>query len=253
MSATPAPAPLAQTPSSALRTRHIVIMQPYFLPYRNYFGLIRRCDLFVLFDDVQFCRKWQQRNCIPDGNGGKAWLTIPVISKRPDAQLIRDVRIARGGAWARALLRRVRQVYGAHPGFELAYPGLERVLLAPDERLVDLTVALLQWCAAAMGMPAPEWRWSSDLGVTLADRNLRLIEMCRQLGTTHYVCGPAAKVYLREDLFADAGIEVIWHEETYPPYPQAATPTFDHFVSALDLLMNHGAASHAYVQPIHAA
>jgi hypothetical protein len=230
-------------------TRHIVIMQPYFLPYRNYYGLIRRCDEFVIFDDVQFGRKWQQRNSIPADSGRKQWLTIPVLSRRPLLQKICDVELAPGLQWRRDMLRRIARVYCAHRHFDEVFTDLSRILLMNHVRLVDLNVALLQWSASAIGLPAPVWRWSSQMATASDDRSRRLIKMCQALGATHYVCGPAAKIYLREDWFASAGIDVIWHEEMYPPYPQAAMPQFDHFVSILDLLMNHGTASRQYLEP----
>jgi hypothetical protein len=234
------------------RIRRVVIMQPYFLPYRNYYGLIRRCDDFVVFDDVQFCRRWQQRNCIPDGRGGKIWLTVPVTSRRPHLQRICDVELVSDASWVRRMLRIVERVYGNHAWFDRVFPSLRDLLGTQRGKLADLTFELLRWSASAMGLAQPVWRWSSEIPTPNSDRNQRLIDICRQLGATHYICGSAARVYLRSDLFAKAGIEVVWHEEEYQPYPQAATPAFEHFVSALDLLMNHGGASHAYLVPINA-
>ncbi|MDD8025940.1 MAG: WbqC family protein [Acidobacteriota bacterium] len=229
---------------------HVVIMQPYFLPYRNYFGLIRRCDEFVFFDDVQFCRKWQQRNCVPDGRGGKEWLTVPVVSRRPLLQRICDVEMLPDSQWRRQMVRRIRKLYSRHPNFNEVFPSLIEILLAGHQRLVDLNIALLQWSAALMGLPEPRWHLSSEIHTTSRERNERLIEICSQLGATHYVCGTAAQVYLQTELFAQAGVEVIWHEEQYVPYPQLGNMKFDHFVSGLDLLMNNGSKSYEYLRPL---
>ena len=42
-----------------------VILQPMYLPWMGYFGLIDIADVFVFYDDVQFVeRSWQRRNKI---------------------------------------------------------------------------------------------------------------------------------------------------------------------------------------------
>ena len=49
----------------------VVIMQPYYLPYRGYFDLLAKADLFVVYDDVQYRHRfWQSRNRLTvDGRG----------------------------------------------------------------------------------------------------------------------------------------------------------------------------------------
>ena len=43
----------------------VAIMQPTYLPWCGYFGLMHAVDVFVLLDSVQFARRsWQQRNQI---------------------------------------------------------------------------------------------------------------------------------------------------------------------------------------------
>ena len=59
----------------------VAIMQPTYLPWSGYFGLLTSVDIFIFLDSVQFERRsWQQRNQIKIANGSQ-WLTVPVISK----------------------------------------------------------------------------------------------------------------------------------------------------------------------------
>ena len=228
----------------------VVIMQPYFLPYRNYYGLIEKADHFVIFDDVQFCRKWQQRNNILCQDRKKKWITIPVISKRPARQMINEVRIYFEEPWQERMLSQIKRSYKDHPYFDYVYPDLEVMLRKQVERLVDLTVPLLQWSALKMGIRSPNWHWSSEMGGRHLGRTERLVYICQLLGATTYLSGPSAKAYLNERLFEDAGIHVLWHEDSYPAYPQLLSRKFDHYVSILDLLMNCGPSSVKYLQPI---
>ena len=69
----------------------VAIMQPTYLPWAGYFGLMQSVDLFVLLDTVQFARRsWQQRNQIKSLSGAK-WLTASVQKRGRREQLISEV------------------------------------------------------------------------------------------------------------------------------------------------------------------
>src|SRR3546814_12052867 len=69
-------------------------MQPTYLPWIGYFGMIDRADIFVFLDPVQFARRsWQQRNRIKTANG-PLMLTVPVHKQGARDQTISAVRIA---------------------------------------------------------------------------------------------------------------------------------------------------------------
>jgi hypothetical protein len=82
-------------------------------------------------------------------------------------------------------------------------------------------------------------RCSSEF--TLAPgKSERLLELCRNLGATTYLSGPAAGDYLDVALFREAGIQVEWMDYSgYPEYTQLFPP-FAHGVSIVDLLLNEG-------------
>jgi len=227
----------------------VVIMQPYFLPYRNYYGLIQKADCFVIYDDVQFCHKWQQRNNILRRDGAKRWITVPISSKRPSYQVIKDVRICNKEPWQGRMLAWIRQSYKDHPYFSYVYPELEMILRKRVARLVDLTVPLLWWSASKMEIRLPKWHWSSEMRGRHLGRTERLVYICQLLGATEYLVGPAAKAYLNESLFEEVKIHVLWHQDSYPEYPQLLSQKFDHYISVLDLLMNCGPESAKYLEP----
>lgn len=231
----------------------VAIMQPYFFPYRNYYGLIQKADHFVIFDDVQFTRKWQQRNNILCQDGKKRWITVPVISKRSAYQLIKDIGIYNEEPWQGRMLARVRLAYKSHPYFDYVYPEFEAIIKRRVEFLVDLTVPLLWWSASKMGIRLPKRYWSSEIGGKHLGRTERLVYICQLLGATEYLVGPAAKAYLHESLFEEVGIRVLWHENSYLEYPQLLSKKlgkkFDHYVAVLDLLMNCDSESVKYLEP----
>ncbi|HCK78514.1 MAG TPA: hypothetical protein DHW34_00685 [Actinobacteria bacterium] len=70
----------------------------------------------------------------------------------------------------------------------------------------------------------------------------RLLEICQHFGASRYLSGNAAKSYLDNQLFDNAGIEVVWQDYAHPSYPQLHGE-FVPYLSALDLILNVGPES----------
>ena len=59
-----------------------VIVQPFYLPWIGYFGMIDEADIFVFADNLQFLKKsWQRRNKIKTMNNTSKWISVPVTGK----------------------------------------------------------------------------------------------------------------------------------------------------------------------------
>src|SRR5262245_32621657 len=105
-----------------------VILQPSYIPWRGYFDQIRRADVFVFYDDVQYDKHgWRNRNRIKTANGVQ-WLTIPVASGGCVTQktLIKDVPIIWTKDWAAKHWMTIKQAYGKRaPHFARYAPLLE--------------------------------------------------------------------------------------------------------------------------------
>lgn len=72
--------------------------------------------------------------------------------------------------------------------------------------------------------------------------------MCCDTGATSYLTGSAARSYLNESFFVEAGVKVCWMDYSdYLEYPQLYPP-FDHAVTILDLIFNCGPASSKYMK-----
>jgi hypothetical protein len=221
----------------------VVIMQPYYLPYRGYFDLLARADLFVVYDDVQYRHRfWQSRNRLTV-DGQPWWMTVPVLTSGRRGQLIREVRIA-PGAWWRSHLGQIRRAYGSAPHFGRVFPRLEEALEASPDSLLDLNLGLLDLMFELVGVPNPRRVLSSSLGVANTGRTEREVDICRLLGADEYVSGLAAKVYMKAELWAQAGIRLGWHVPELPPYP---APACDPYASILDLAFWEGDGGYRFV------
>ena len=215
----------------------LVVLQPSYLPWLGFFDQLRKADVFVWYDDVQFDKNgWRNRNRIK-GPRGPLWLTVPVLHKGHGAQAINAIEIDNSKSWRRKHLLSVEQFYARAPFADLVLPILSEILSRPWQRLVDLDVATTDWLARELDIATPRHR-ASDLGVT-GDRNERLINLCHYFKATRYLSGDAARAYLDVPRFESAGVKVEWHGYQHPEYPQLHG-TFVPYLSALDYLLNVG-------------
>lgn len=230
--------------------KRIAILQSNYLPWKGYFDLIRAVDEFVLYDSVQYTKNdWRNRNQIKTA-AGKRWLTVPVRHESSE-QAIDAVAVADRGVF-RKHWTGFRQAYARAACISHA----ERTLLPLFEQAASLAMLsqvnehFIRGICALLGISTTITR-STDYALA-GDRNERLVSLCRQSGATGYVSGPAARAYLDEAMFADAGIRVSWADYSgYPEYPQPHPP-FDHGVSIIDLIACMGEDATGFLSEVAA-
>jgi hypothetical protein len=223
----------------------VVVLQPGYLPWLGFFDQMRRADVFVYYDDVQYdTHGWRNRNRIKTQHG-PLWLTVPVRHSGLSKPRILDVAIDARTNWARKHVASIRQAYAAAPFARQYVAALEAVLMESWERLVDLDLAvvllLAEWLAAR-----PRIERASTLGIG-GGQTERLVNICRGLGATRYLTGSAARTYLDVALFERNGIAVEWQDFAHPVYPQLHG-AFVPYLSAVDLILNCGEQSRAVLE-----
>ena len=218
--------------------KRVAIVQSSYIPWKGYFDLIRSVDEFILLDTVQFSKgSWRNRNRIKTKDG-LAWLSIPVYTSGRLLQAIEDTVVS-DSTWTTRHWRHLRDAYARTPfferyaeRFEAAYQSLR------TDRLSHINRTLTELLCDALGITtrissASDYRPSDD-------RMQRLIDLCQQAGATEYLSGPAARDYIDETLFAEAGIGLHFADYSgYPEYEQPYPP-FEHAVSVVDLLFCTG-------------
>jgi len=227
-------------PSIATMEKIIAIVQSNYIPWKGYFDFINRVDEFILFDDVQYTRRdWRNRNKIKTPQG-LSWLTIPVNVKGKYLQLIKDTLVNEPDKWPEKHWNSLRHAYGKTDCFS-QYESLVQGLYeqaAKETHLSQINRMFIEAINKELKITT-KISWSSDYEV-VEGKNERLIELCKQAGGTHYISGPAAKSYIEEEMFAEAGLKLSWMEYgNYSEYAQAHPP-FEHGVTVLDLLFTVG-------------
>lgn len=217
----------------------IAIMQPTYLPWVGYLDLMDQAETFVLLDSVQFDRRsWQQRNRIKTASG-ELMLTVPVLSKGLRTQKVRDVRVVPGSGFAANHRDSIRAAYARAPHLEDHWDALAAVYAEKHELLFDLNMAFIRLFKRLFGLRCKLVR-SSELSARGKKVDL-LVALCKELGAGRYLSPWGSKPYIDENnIFAEHGIELVYHSYRHPVYRQAHGPFLTH-MSCVDLLLNEGA------------
>lgn len=224
----------------------VTIHQPHFLPWLGYMERMRRADLFILLDHVQYERQNYQNRVKIKTNHGPRWLTVPV-SRGSQSDTILEKVVLDGWdgntTWGQRAFMSLWYPYRRAACFDLYAGPIKEILEARWERLVDLDLKTIEFLREALSIKTPMVR-SSELGATSQKSDL-ILELCRKVGADVFLGGlGGSRGYLDEQAFAEAGIRIEWHEFRHPRYWQQPKP--DEFVeglSAIDLLFNCGPRS----------
>jgi hypothetical protein len=212
-----------------------LIVQPMYLPWCGYLAMLDACDVFVIYDDVQFDHQsWQHRNKIRNQNGWM-WLTVPILRK--EGQLINEVMIDNSKHWRQKHWHSIYQNYSTVAYFKQYKNAFEMIYQAKWEKLIDLNLALLHELAVQLNIRIPKILKSSEME-TSGSKTDRLVPILKAVGADVFIEGLAGKSYLEVQKFRDAGIETFWFDYQHPVYPQQGE--FIPYLSTIDLLMNTG-------------
>ena len=224
--------------------KKVAIVQSNYIPWKGYFDMIAAVDEFIFYDDMQITKNdWRNRNKIKTPNGLQ-WLSVPVgqnISRR-----IRDVPIPEN-IWQSKHWKSFRSNYSRARHFDEVASWLEPLYLG--RRHSNLSVLnrslILAICDYLNISTILKNSWDYDIG---EGKSERLVSLCQQAGGDVYVSGPAARSYIDERPFEEAGIKIEWFDYSgYPIYPQLWRE-FTHYVSILDLIFNCGKDSHKFMK-----
>ncbi len=228
----------------------VVILQSNYIPWRGYFDIMRRADLFVVGDTVQYTKRdWRNRNSIKTPSG-KLWLTVPVQNAPRATTMIDEVQVV-DPSWPAKHIDILHYNYRKAAAFAETSPWLFALMesVTDEPMLSRINTRLLIGIAARLGITTPIVHSSEILPrdtLNALDKNARTLAICQAVGATCYLSGPAAKAYLDEGLLGGLGIEVAWmNYEGYPVYPQL-WGDFEPNVSIVDLLLNTGARASSY-------
>lgn len=220
--------------------KKVAILQSNYIPWKGYFDLINVVDEFVVFDDVQYTKNdWRNRNIIKTKQGLK-WLTIPVqkTGRLTNHRTIRQTKII-DKDWNKKHWDAILFNYSKAKCFsDYSEFFKELYLSCNSEYLSEINLYFLRAINNVLNI-STKLTQSNEYNLS-GGQTEKLISICQQAGASEYVSGPAAKDYIKSELFKKANIKLTWMDyQNYPEYNQLFPP-FEHKVTILDLLFNEG-------------
>ena len=221
----------------------VAIHQPQFMPWLGYFDKMDQADCFVLLDNVQYKKnEWQNRNRIKTAQGIQ-WLTVPVRYTFP--ALIMEVEVNQNNNWRRKHFQALLTNYSKAVHWEAARDALEGFYAQDWEMLTAVSQASIEWLRGMLGIDT-KLLLGSQMELS-EDPTERLLDICRVVEADTYLAGADGRNYMDIELFAQAGINLVFQEYEHPVYPQLFA-NFESHLSALDLVLNCGPESMEILQ-----
>ena len=113
----------------------VTIHQPLHFPYLGFFQKMKVADVFVIFDDVKFCKnEFHNRNKFKNREGKDEWFTVPV-EKKANSKLVKDVVVAEDFGWKKKLIKQMK--YNFNEDFSDFYN---------HKRMMDINMDAINWC-----------------------------------------------------------------------------------------------------------
>lgn len=219
--------------------KKIAILQSNYIPWKGYFDIINMVDEFILYDDMQYTRRdWRNRNKIKTTDGVK-WLSIPVINKGKFFQKINETEVL-DHKWCQEHWKTISYNYAKAPHFKEYSDRIRKVYEACENEtyISRINYLFLTEICRILNINT-KITWSSDYEL-VDGKTERLVGLCKSAGGTEYLSGPAARDYIVDELFEEAGITLKYMDYSgYPEYSQLFG-AFEHAVSVLDLIFNEG-------------
>jgi len=214
----------------------VVILQSNYIPWKGYFDLINKADIFCFHDDLQYTKNdWRNRNQIKTKDGLK-WLTIPCGTN--EKRLICEVEI-KDSTWQKKHWNLIINNYKKAPCFSKIEFFLNEFYMNNKwQYLSNLNQYLIKNISNEfLDIKTTKFVDSKDYSLKKTKSD-RVIELLKKIGATEYISGLSAKNYLNEDDFINNNIKLTWIDYTkYKSYKQFHPP-FKHKVSIIDLLMH---------------
>ena len=159
----------------------VAVMQPYFFPYIGYWRLLAKCDVFVIFDDVNYINKgFIDRNTIVV-NGSPQYIKLKVAA-RSQNKLICELQIHEQPTAVASL---VKSAYVNAPHFHEFFPIVDEICNNEEPSLTHFLQHSIQSIAQFLGIEREILLSSSILSDEMGRE--KIIPIVKHLGGTAYL------------------------------------------------------------------
>ncbi len=219
----------------------VAIHQPNFFPWLGYFDKIRRADIFVFLDKVDYPRSgsggmgsWVNRVRL-NIQGEARWVTCP-LKRMELGAAISSAQIDDVQPWRSKLLKTLAANYSKAEHYKDSIALLNPLFLAEEACLSRLNERAIRVIADRLGIGA---RFVRQSELTFEGHGTQLlISLVKAAGGDAYLAGGGAGGYQEDEMFAAAGLKLVYQNFQQPEYgpPDKYLPG----LSVIDYLMHDG-------------
>lgn len=228
--------------SHSTATHICAIHQPNFFPWLGFFDKIRRVEAFVFLDAVDYPRSGSKGmgspvNRVKIALKGKEHTVGVPLQRAPLGTPINCIEIDESQRWRQKLLRTLAQNYGRAKNFESAMALIEPLVGYRDSNLSTFNIHAITTIASALGCVSTRFFRQSSLNAPGASTEL-LINLAKAVHCNAYLAGAGSSGYQKDELFAKAGVMLIY--QGFKPEPYEPRESFVPGLSIIDYLMHDG-------------
>ncbi len=215
----------------------VVISQPMYFPWLGQLNQALLADAFVFYSDVQFARGFTNRvQLLIDGK--QEFITVPTVgSKRSN---INELTLDSSQPWKERHLAKLKHSLGKSPFFDIVIKVFDDVTSSSSKNLAELSSASVRRLCEEIFPDNCPFFYDSRNFSRQSKSTQSLVDICKELGATHYLTGHGAKNYINANLFAREGIELEYISYQINPYSQDEGKHITSYVSALDAIARMG-------------
>lgn len=215
----------------------IAVMQPYIFPYIGYFQMINAVDKFVFYDDVNFIKKgWINRNRILV-NGKDYMFTVPIV-KVSQNNLISESFIQKEVyvEWKNKFLQTLELNYKKAPQFLDIYTLLRTYFEGNFYTISEMAIESVRLVSEYLDLKTDYVLSSEAYNNRGMERQERLIDICKQEGSNHYINALGGQELYKKEDFLKEGIRLDFIKTLPIDYKQFNNE-FVPWLSIIDVLM----------------
>ncbi len=220
--------------------KRVALMQPTFMPWLGYFGLILDADEFIFLDDFQFVRRsFHQRNKLFLNKDKAGCITVPVEHTGQQQMSLNAVQTCRNKKWKRQFLGALKHNYSGAEHLPYYYDFIEQWIEKEFLTLADFNLYFIRFVMDELKIKTPIGL-SSHYKVA-GQRSEKITTILNQTSATTYLSARGSFDYMLEDnAFEQTDVECLFQNFSPKAYPQSQTTQFMPYLSVLDSLLQQG-------------
>lgn len=215
------------------------MMQPYFFPSVGYFSLIKACDYWIAFDDVQFIRHgWIERNRVLNSDGQWQYIKIPLVKASRNTK-IKNIKIKKNLGWKEKIFAQLVCYKRKAPFYSSVMKFISDALKKDFDNITYQNIHVLNMLCEFLEIPFEHGIFSKlNLGVNENVKHsgdwayLTAVE----IGATEYINNISGKALFVKDDFKRSSIKLTFIESKVVEYQQK-NDAFIPRLSIIDAMM----------------